>query len=74
MSKQEDKQAPLLVDLQTAPPIVTVERLSFTSHPHWQISQAVTTQHLLSVISVANTLMSMSHATFTPIERARSER
>ncbi|XP_074644307.1 WD repeat-containing protein 7-like [Tubulanus polymorphus] len=31
---------------------------------HWQISSAVTTQHLLSVISVANTLMSMSKCTF----------
>ena len=31
---------------------------------HWQISSAVTTQHLLAVISVTNTLMSMSNATF----------
>ncbi|XP_025115150.1 WD repeat-containing protein 7-like isoform X3 [Pomacea canaliculata] len=30
----------------------------------WQISSAITTQHLLSVISVANTLMSMNRATF----------
>jgi len=31
---------------------------------HWQLSSAVTTQHLLAIISVANTLMSMSNATF----------
>ncbi len=31
---------------------------------HWLISSAVTTHHLLSVISVANTLMSMTYATF----------
>ncbi|KAK2177630.1 hypothetical protein NP493_589g03000 [Ridgeia piscesae] len=31
---------------------------------HWQISTAITTQHLLSVISVANTLMSMTNASF----------
>ena len=31
---------------------------------HWHISSAVTTQHLLSMIAVANTLMSMSNASF----------
>ncbi|CAH1251801.1 WDR7 [Branchiostoma lanceolatum] len=31
---------------------------------HWEISSAVTTQHLLSVISVANTLMGMTNASF----------
>lgn len=36
----------------------------FSSKARWQISSGVTTQHLLSVISTANTLMSMSHATF----------
>ena len=32
---------------------------------HWRISSAITTQHLLSVISTANTLMSMTNATFS---------
>ncbi|KAK3086238.1 hypothetical protein FSP39_015629 [Pinctada imbricata] len=36
----------------------------FSTKARWQISSAVTTQHLLSVISTANTLMSMSHASF----------
>jgi len=35
----------------------------------WQLSSAVTTQHLLAVISVANTLMSMSNATFISSRR-----
>lgn len=35
----------------------------------WQLSSAVTTQHLLAVISVANTLMSMSNATFVSSRR-----
>ncbi|ESO96910.1 hypothetical protein LOTGIDRAFT_159662 [Lottia gigantea] len=36
----------------------------FSTKARWQISSAVTTQHLLSVISVANTMMSMSCASF----------
>ena len=36
----------------------------FSAKARWQISSGVTTQHLLSVISVANTLMSMSHSSF----------
>ncbi|XP_055890752.1 WD repeat-containing protein 7-like isoform X1 [Biomphalaria glabrata] len=38
----------------------------FSTKMRWQISSAVTTQHLLSVISVANTLMGMSRAVFMP--------
>lgn len=38
---------------------------------HWQISTAVTTQHLLAVISVVNTLMSMSNATFIKSRQTR---
>ncbi|KAH9504952.1 WD repeat-containing protein 7, partial [Bulinus truncatus] len=38
----------------------------FSTKLRWQISSAVTTQHLLSVISVANTLMGMSRAVFMP--------
>ncbi|GFN77935.1 WD repeat-containing protein 7, partial [Plakobranchus ocellatus] len=36
----------------------------FSTKLRWQISCAVTTQHLLSVISVANTLMGMTRAVF----------
>lgn len=41
---------------------------------HWQLSSAVTTQHLLAVISVANTLMSMSNATFVMALRSAEPR
>ncbi|XP_022084868.1 WD repeat-containing protein 7-like isoform X1 [Acanthaster planci] len=38
---------------------------------HWELSRAVTTQHLLSVISVANTLMSMNNASFMILSHFR---
>ncbi len=38
----------------------------FSSRLHWELSTAITTNHLLSIISLANTLMSMSSATFIP--------
>ncbi|XP_070535704.1 WD repeat-containing protein 7-like [Ptychodera flava] len=42
-----------------------MEKTNRASHlSHWELSRAVTTQHLLSVISVANTLMSMNNASF----------
>lgn len=46
------------------PTAVQDEMKAFSSKARWQISSAVTTNHLLSIISTANTLMSMSHATF----------
>ncbi|KAL8590241.1 hypothetical protein ACOMHN_006358 [Nucella lapillus] len=36
----------------------------YSTTVRWQLSKAITTQHLLSVISIANTLMSMTRATF----------
>ncbi|XP_061198196.1 WD repeat-containing protein 7-like isoform X2 [Saccostrea echinata] len=49
------------------------EMKAFSTKARWQISSAVTTNHLLSIISVANTLMSMSHATFIA-EKSRKKR
>lgn len=43
----------------------------FTATGHWEISTALTTHHLLSVISIANTLMSMNSATFIPEQEKR---
>ncbi|CAH1778713.1 unnamed protein product [Owenia fusiformis] len=34
----------------------------FTTKCHWQLSSSTTTQHLLTVISIANTLMGMTNA------------
>lgn len=49
------------------------EMKAFSMKARWQISSAVTTNHLLSIISTANTLMSMSHATFVT-EKTRKKR
>jgi len=38
----------------------------FTSRTHWEISRSLTTNHLLTIIALANTLMSMQNATFIP--------
>ncbi|XP_054161861.1 WD repeat-containing protein 7-like isoform X2 [Oppia nitens] len=38
----------------------------FSSRLHWELSTAITTNHLLSTISLAKTLMSMSSASFIP--------
>ncbi|KAL3860797.1 hypothetical protein ACJMK2_010864, partial [Sinanodonta woodiana] len=57
--------------------VLQEETKLFSTKARWQISSAVTTQHLLSVISVANTLMSMNHATFrtcAPIKKSSSKR
>lgn len=50
----------------------------FSTKLRWQISCAVTTQHLLSVISVANTLMGMTRAVFLkgpqPVQESSSSK
>ena len=38
----------------------------FTSRGHWEISCALTTNHLLALVSVANTLQDMNAATLIP--------
>ncbi|XP_064472350.1 WD repeat-containing protein 7-like isoform X2 [Ornithodoros turicata] len=43
----------------------------FSSRGHWELSTAMTTNHLLSVIALANTLMSMNSATFVPEQEKR---
>ena len=60
----------LVSDLQTRDDYVTA-----CLRHHWSLSSPMTTQHLLSVIACANTLMSMTHATFaTQTKRVRSPR
>lgn len=36
----------------------------FTSRGHWAISSTLTTNHLLTVVALTNTLMSMNSAAF----------
>lgn len=43
----------------------------FSSRGHWELSTAVTTTHLLAIIALANTLMSMNSATFVPEQERR---
>ncbi|KAI1280913.1 WD repeat-containing protein 7 [Halotydeus destructor] len=43
----------------------------FAAKFHWELSTAVTTNHLLSIVSLANTLMSMSNASFIPENERR---
>ncbi|XP_042906902.1 WD repeat-containing protein 7 isoform X2 [Parasteatoda tepidariorum] len=43
----------------------------FSSRGHWELSTAMTTTHLLAIIALANTLMSMNSATFIPEQERR---
>ncbi|XP_054707757.1 WD repeat-containing protein 7-like [Uloborus diversus] len=43
----------------------------FSSKGHWELSLAITTTHLLAIIALANTLMSMNSATFIPEQERR---
>jgi len=43
-----------------------VDTCYFTSLGHWELSHAITTNHLLSVIAITNTLVSVSNASFIP--------
>lgn len=50
------------------PEIVRLEKLTrlFTARTHWELSTTLTSNHLLAIISLSNTLMSMNNATFVP--------
>lgn len=37
----------------------------YTSFGHWAISNSLTTNHLLAIVALSNTLMSMSSAAFS---------
>nr|CAH7751890.1 unnamed protein product [Callosobruchus chinensis] len=38
----------------------------FTSRTHWELSTTLSTNHLLAIIALSHTLLSMSNATFVP--------
>ncbi|XP_045461740.1 WD repeat-containing protein 7 isoform X6 [Harmonia axyridis] len=38
----------------------------FTARTHWELSTTLTSNHLLAIIALSHTLMSMSNATFVP--------
>lgn len=46
----------------------------FTSHTHWELSTTLTSNHLLAIIALSQTLMSMSNATFVPEQERNRKR
>lgn len=57
------------------PEIIRQENLTrlFTHRLHWELSTTLTSNHLLAMVSMSNTLMSMTMATFIP-ERERNKK
>ncbi|XP_045538529.1 WD repeat-containing protein 7 [Papilio machaon] len=57
-----------LLSSDLPPELLRQEKLTrlFTSKLHWELSTTLTTNHLLSIVALANTLMSMSNASFVP--------
>ena len=56
------------IEQRLPPEVVRQERLTraFTSRAHWELSTILTSNHLLAVVALAYTLMSMNNATFVP--------
>lgn len=50
------------------PELIRREQITrvFTSRTHWELSTMLTSNHLLAIIALSHTLMSMSNATFVP--------
>ncbi|XP_026313691.1 WD repeat-containing protein 7 [Hyposmocoma kahamanoa] len=59
---------PILTTSGLPPELLRQEKLTrlFSSKLHWELSTTLTTNHLLSIVALANTLMSMSQASFVP--------
>lgn len=68
-----ETQTALASDLP--PELLHLEALTreFTAQYHWELSTSITTNHLLAIISIANTLMSMNNASFVA-EQERSRK
>ncbi|XP_073987557.1 WD repeat-containing protein Rbcn-3B isoform X4 [Rhodnius prolixus] len=60
---------------QIPPEMVLLEKNTrqFTAQSHWELSTTITTYHLLAIIAIANTLMSMNNASFVA-EQERSRK
>ncbi|XP_059484205.1 WD repeat-containing protein 7 isoform X1 [Neocloeon triangulifer] len=61
------------IEANLPPEMVRMEMATrlFTARTHWELSTVMTTTHLLSIIAIANTLMSMNCATFIPEQERR---
>ena len=64
----ESCQPPKLRDTKASSFGTSAEACEYSTKVRWQMSSAITTQHLLSLISIANTLMSMSRASFLMVQ------
>nr|XP_023030249.1 WD repeat-containing protein 7 isoform X5 [Leptinotarsa decemlineata] len=66
----DDEPMPIDLSLTNSlpPELVRQEQVTriFTSHTHWELSTTLTSNHLLAIIALSHTLMSMSNATFVP--------
>lgn len=68
ISVGEDSNGPDSLVNSLPPELIRQERLTqyFTSRLHWELSTTLTSNHLMAIIALSNTLMSMSNATFVP--------
>lgn len=53
---------------ELTPELIRQENLTriFTARLHWELSTTITSNHLLAMVAMSNTLMSMQLATFIP--------
>lgn len=60
--------ADVQLERQLPPELIRQENLTrlFTHRLHWELSTTLTSNHLLAMVSMSNTLMSMTMATFIP--------
>lgn len=59
---------PSPVGKELTPALIRRENLTrlFTARLHWELSTTITSNHLLAMVAMSNTLMSMTLATFIP--------
>lgn len=65
----------LSIEKSLPPELIRQEYLTrlFTQRLHWELSTTLTSNHLLAMVAMSNTLMSMTMATFIP-ERERNKK
>lgn len=56
------------INKEITPELIRQENLTriFTARLHWELSTTITSNHLLAMVAMSNTLMSMQLATFIP--------
>ena len=65
LNELKNPQTPLN-NVSESMPAQEVDTTYFTALGHWELSNTITTNHLLSVIAITNTLVSVSNASFIP--------